>query len=142
MRFIAVSFSLFHQVQEKQGKNKDDTSLNGIRLHCNKGAAVESTVGPKGNWTKIEECRRGLLISFDLRVEGPQLMLDDTAANNIQFSCTDGTRLEGKSTNFGTYGPWSKRCTTGAICGIQTKVEASAQVDSTALNDAKFFCCN
>ncbi|XP_028581569.2 vitelline membrane outer layer protein 1-like [Podarcis muralis] len=138
----AYGFSL--KVQEMQGLTDDDTSLNGIRLHCSTGAVVQSTVGPLGKWTKIKECPKGYLVSFVLNVEAPQGPADDTAANNIRFNCGDGTGLEAKSTDFGTYGRWSKRCKAGAICGIQTKVEAYYEHlrDNTALNDVRFFCCD
>ncbi|XP_053241231.1 vitelline membrane outer layer protein 1-like [Podarcis raffonei] len=138
----AYGFSL--KVQEMQGLTDDDTSLNGIRLHCSTGAVVQSTVGPLGKWTKIKECPKGYLVAFVLNVEAPQGPSDDTAANNIRFNCGDGTGLEAKSTDFGTYGRWSKRCPTGAICGIQTKVEAYSEsfTDNTALNDVRFFCCD
>ncbi|XP_033001646.1 vitelline membrane outer layer protein 1-like [Lacerta agilis] len=137
----AYGFSLKYEVE--QGVIGDDTSLNGIRLYCSSGADVQSTVGPWGEWTEVKECpRNSYLVAFALKVEAPQGPGDDTAANNIQFNCGDGTGLEGKSTDFGTYGHWSKRCTTGAICAIQTKVEAPDEGDSTALNDVRFFCCD
>nr|XP_028582024.1 vitelline membrane outer layer protein 1-like [Podarcis muralis] len=138
----AYGFSLKVKTERYQGVIDDDTSLNGIRLHCSSGAVVQSTVGPWGVWTKVKECPTGYLVAFTLKVEAPQGLGDDTAANNIQFQCGDGTVLEGESTNFGTYGDWSKPCPTGAICGIQTKVKDLALGDNTALNDVKFFCCD
>ncbi|XP_077782844.1 vitelline membrane outer layer protein 1-like [Podarcis muralis] len=136
----AYGFSL--KTERERGITGDDTSLNGIRLHCSSGGVVQSTVGPWGEWTEVKECPRGYLVAFALNVEAPKGPADDTAANNIRFSCGDGVILEGESPTFGTYGQWSKRCTAGAICGIQTKVEAPAPGDSTALNDVRFFCCD
>ncbi|CAI5773276.1 Hypothetical predicted protein [Podarcis lilfordi] len=92
--------------------------------------------------TEVKECPKGYLVAFTLNVQAPQGPANDTAANSIQFSCGDGVILEGESPTFGTYGQWSKRCTAGAICGIQTKVEALAPGDSTALNHVRFFCCD
>ncbi|XP_077783166.1 vitelline membrane outer layer protein 1-like [Podarcis muralis] len=136
----AYGFSL--KAEGKRGITGDDTSLNGIRLHCSSGGVVESTVGPWGEWKEVKKCPKGYLVAFTLKVEAPQLLGDNTAANNIQFKCGDGTVLEGESTDFGTYGDWSKNCTAGAICGIQTKVKDQARGDNTALNDVKFFCCD
>ncbi|XP_077783165.1 vitelline membrane outer layer protein 1-like [Podarcis muralis] len=137
----AYGFSL-KTTPYSQGLVVDDTSLNGIRLHCSGGGVVQSTVGPFGMWLERKKCPKGYLVAFILNVEAPQGPADDTAANNIHFTCGDGTVLEGQSTEFGTYGDWSKRCPTGAICGIQTKVEGITSVDITGLNDVKFFCCD
>ncbi|KAH0625150.1 hypothetical protein JD844_033302, partial [Phrynosoma platyrhinos] len=93
----AHGFSL--KVERGQGWG-DDTAMNGIRLYCTDGAVIESRVGP---------------------VEGRQGKGDDTAANNIQFTCEDGTALTGHGQRWGSFGPWSRRCSSGSICGIQTK---------------------
>lgn len=95
-------------------------------------------------WTGIRWCPKdGVLIAFQLRVEPPQGLGDDTAVNNIKFRCSNGAVIEGQGEYFGDYDAWSNSCTRGGICGIQTNQEPYGGffVDDTALNDVRFFCC-
>ncbi|XP_017542418.1 vitelline membrane outer layer protein 1-like [Pygocentrus nattereri] len=132
----------------------DDTALNGIRLHCvntptgvewnSDFATVKSETGSWGLWKGPKYCPSGMLMAFQLRVEGQQGDGDDTAANNIRFQCS-GVDVDfvGWGTSWGEWGNWSKYCTGKGICGIQTKVEEpQGSGDDTALNDVRFFCCD
>ncbi|XP_053572109.1 vitelline membrane outer layer protein 1 [Bombina bombina] len=141
---VARGFSV--KVEPTQGRG-DDTALNGIRLHCvdrennQKQNTITSKEGPWGYWSSTFWCLDSHLISFSLRVEPPQGDGDDTAANNIRFTCLNNHNIEGSGHSWGTYGPWSLNCKDG-ICGIQTKVEDSqGRGDDTALNDVQFYCC-
>ncbi|XP_067322401.1 vitelline membrane outer layer protein 1-like [Anolis sagrei] len=139
----ATGFAI--KVHAPQGMFKDDTSLNGVRLYCKSGEIIESTVGANGEWSKSKNCPKDHLNSFSLNVESSQGMLDDSGANNIQFRCQNGDVMKGESKEWGHFGPWSKDCEPGAICGIQTKVDLGKTgifSDDTGLNDVKFYCCD
>ncbi|KAL7983307.1 hypothetical protein Chor_000183 [Crotalus horridus] len=98
-----------------------------------------------GAWSDIKYCRgESKLVAFSLRVERPQGPSDDTAANNIQFKCSNNEILVGNSHDWGKFGLWSSSCGPGTyICGLQTKMEViQGMEDDTALNDVRFFCCS
>ncbi|XP_025029497.1 vitelline membrane outer layer protein 1-like, partial [Python bivittatus] len=134
------------KVEPYQGgtRHEDDTALNGIRLFCDDHKFISSTVGKWGAWSAIKYCNQGSkLVAFSLRVEGPQGLSDDTAANNIKFMCSNREILESNSLEWGKYGSWSDTCNPMSfICGLQTKVEIVQGIDDdTSLNDVRFFCC-
>ncbi|XP_029142669.1 vitelline membrane outer layer protein 1-like [Protobothrops mucrosquamatus] len=134
------------KVEPYQGgtSHEDDTSLNGIRLFCDDKKFISSVVGKWGAWSDIKYCRgESKLVAFSLRVERPQGPSDDTAANNIQFKCSNNEILVGNSHDWGKFGLWSSSCGPGTyICGLQTKMEViQGMEDDTALNDVRFFCC-
>ncbi|XP_053407702.1 vitelline membrane outer layer protein 1-like [Mercenaria mercenaria] len=155
----AVGYDL--KIEPRQGRYDDDTALNAIKLFCEypggSGAGeITSTEGRWGVWQGRTKCeRKGFLTSFILQVESYQgYYVDDTSANFAKFKCRDlrgyykekelALSLGSGYGQWGEFGSWSNSCRKGqAICGIQTKVEASRGVhrDDTALNDVKFFCC-
>ncbi|XP_074167802.1 vitelline membrane outer layer protein 1 homolog [Sminthopsis crassicaudata] len=145
--FFASGFSL--KVEPPQGIPGDDTSLNGVRLHCARGDAernthvVTSQSGRWGTWSEPQWCPDGgFLAAFSLRVEEPSTPGDNTAANNVRFRCSGSEELEGPGLEWGKFGSWSDDCSKG-ICGLQTKLEPPSGLrDDTALNDVRFFCCN
>ncbi|NWQ91652.1 VMO1 protein, partial [Burhinus bistriatus] len=117
---------------------RDDTALNGIHLHCQDDSVIESLVGEWGTWISFQVCYGGWLISFSLRTEKSQGGGDGTAANNIQFICSDATLLVGDGLSWGRFGPWRKSCN---ICNLWTKVEPpQGRQDDTVLKNVKFCC--
>ncbi|KAM3927314.1 vitelline membrane outer layer protein 1 homolog [Leptodactylus fuscus] len=134
------------QVERMRGRLVDDTALNGITLYCIKKSTwevvktISSSVGPFGRWGPIFWCKSGFLKNFRLRVEFHDTR-DKTAANNIMFTCSDGSVLEGNGLSWGDYGPWSFDCKKG-IRGIQTRVQGKQGFwrDDLGLTDVKFKC--
>ncbi|KAM7069541.1 vitelline membrane outer layer protein 1 homolog [Molossus nigricans] len=145
--FFTSGFSV--KVEPPQGIPGDDTAMNGIRLHCSRGKVerdshvVESQSGRWGSWSEPLWCPHGgFLMAFSLRVEAPNTLGDNTAANNVRFRCSDGTELEGPGLSWGDFGNWSKPCLKG-ICGLQIKIESPRGLrDDTAVNDVRFYCCS
>ncbi|XP_059580477.1 vitelline membrane outer layer protein 1 [Alligator mississippiensis] len=148
----ANGFSLKVEPAQGSGVERDDTALNSILLYCTDGLQV---IHQQTREDQDQYCRWGqwrvmlwhpslYLTTFSLNVESPQDLADDTAANNIRFRLSDGRVQEGKVDSvWGTFGPWSDQCHSGAICGLQTKVEPPQdRGDNTALNDVRFFCCS
>ncbi|KAA0719671.1 Vitelline membrane outer layer protein 1 -like protein [Triplophysa tibetana] len=151
----AAGFSL--KVEQPQGVVLfgDETGLNGIRLHCidsSKSSSgtyehystVQSDVGSWGQWTNITWCSGGFLTSFQLRVEEFGIWIDNTASNNIRFTCSGtGQVLEGSGTPWGNWGDVSNKCEGKGICGIQTNVDVpQGMFDDTAVNDVCMYCCD
>ncbi|KAG9469486.1 hypothetical protein GDO78_020393, partial [Eleutherodactylus coqui] len=135
------------KVQQSKGPFIDDTALNGIALLCAKDSSreavriIRSSVGEFGSWGHTYWCdSKRFLISFSLRVESTN-KIDKTAANNIKFTCSDGSVMEGDGRSQGSYGPWSTNCEIG-IRGIQTRVQKKRGFlfDDVALTDARFLC--
>ncbi|KAJ3597731.1 hypothetical protein NHX12_001248 [Muraenolepis orangiensis] len=145
--YFAVGFSI--RVESNQ-YGLDDTALNGVRLICARGGdrsflySIESDVGFYGQWSQVQYCPQGVLVSFQLRVEPHQgLFGDDTAANNIRFRCSSNPMLEGPGRSWGEYGSWSHSCPQGGICGIESKMESyQLGLDDSTLNDLRFYCCD
>ncbi|KAK2850882.1 hypothetical protein Q5P01_007158 [Channa striata] len=149
--------SALNDVEDSQGVG-DDTALNGIRLYC-----VDPNNNVNGHYTTVESSVGRQLA----KVEDSQGGGDDTALNGIRLYCVDpnnnvnghyttvessvgrfscsgsGVQLEGDGLSWGSWGDWSNKCSRGAICGLQTRVEGpQGDGDDTALNDVQFLCCN
>ncbi|KAM4036919.1 vitelline membrane outer layer protein 1 homolog [Anomaloglossus baeobatrachus] len=124
----------------------DDTALNAIRLLCTTPTSTDvlkkitSTEGEFGSWGKYFSCPSGFLLGFCLRVETGD-PVDDTAANNIKFTCSDGSIIEGDGQTWGDYGPCSEACPKG-IRGIITRVLPKQGYfrDDLSLTDVRFIC--
>ncbi|XP_075132078.1 vitelline membrane outer layer protein 1 homolog [Leptodactylus fuscus] len=124
----------------------DDTALNGIALHCTEKMSsevvkiIKCTEGAFGSWGPVFWCESGYLKNFSLRVESKS-KTDKTGANNIKFTCSDDSVVEGNGLSWGDYGPWSHDCENG-IRGIQTRVQEKRGFwrDDVGLTDVKFLC--
>lgn len=80
-------------MKTERGTLLDWTAVNGVRIFCGNpldNVALTSSVGPWGDWKDIFYCgSSGYLVGFQLRVERPGLLSDETATNNIRFFCSN-----------------------------------------------------
>jgi hypothetical protein len=127
----------------------DDTALNAVALYCrDRGGREIARISPHpgywGTWGEGANCPQGsFLTHFSLKVEQPQGSGDDTAANSVRFSCSNGQLIEARGQKWGSYGQWSGGFANSAICGVRAKFEEKqGSGDDTALNDLEFFWCS
>jgi len=139
------------KVESDQGDFGDDTALNGVKLLCydSAGAFVgeaASAYEQFGSWQAALYCssRQSFLTGIRLRSKDPSASLDETAANNVDMYCGDGTNLPGGGMHWGEW-TYAVSCPAAtAVCGIKTKVQpyAGGLVDDTALNEVILMCCD
>ncbi|OXB52381.1 hypothetical protein ASZ78_001115, partial [Callipepla squamata] len=97
-----------------------------------------------GEWRSARGCpRSSRVVAFRLRVEAPRGLRDDTAANDADMACSDGTVLRGDGAAGGEWGEWSDSCPPAlGVCGLRTRVEAPQRTrDDTGLNSVQLICC-
>ena len=100
-------------------------------------------MGPWGSWNSHKYCDEGNFVTGAKFRSEEDVFIDDTAGNDLNLECGDGTELHGESST--NWGDWSSMvsCYYGsAICGFKTKVEKAGQSDDTALNAVSFYCCH
>jgi hypothetical protein len=145
----------FRLKSESYQGSGDDTALNAIELICkNRDSGditrIRSAEGQWGTWGKDHMCTNWPPQGFWIQVEKYQGLnkdrtsKDDTAANNIRFTCDggDGSDLAGDPPT--AWGDWTRLsiCPPGMkINGFRTKVERpQGDGDDTALNGMQVLC--
>jgi len=132
----------------------DDTAMNGIAIACYNrwnGAYqgyVTSHAGYWGDWVEwafVNPANTGNpFVSGRMKIESPQGIGDDTAANIAQLKCMNGVWIQPDAHT--SWGSWNSEtaCPSGtAICGVKTRVESQqGGGDDTALNGTAFACCS
>jgi hypothetical protein len=97
-----------------------------------------------GDWGPEEHCGHGAFITgFNLLVESSIGDGDDTAANSMEASCSNGITL--KARNGGPWGAWGlyQYCPSGSVvCGMSLKIEPAIDGDDTSVNDVALHCCH
>jgi hypothetical protein len=130
------------KVEFDQGTFDDDSALNAVDLLCinpmkerpqtNASIAqfevITSSEGHKGVHGIIMECPApGFAIGFEFRSE-PNQILDDSAGNNLNLYCSDGSKLEGYGMGWGEWTP-PLICPRGLrLCSIQTLIEGPSKL--------------
>lgn len=130
------------QVERNQGFLIDDTGLNGIQLECEGGHDTEKIQGPYGRWLDWLTCRKNSHVTaFDLRSVQDRKILDDYGAVNVDMKCSNGVELLGNGLNRGRWSGFKKCPSNTYFCGVKAKIEYTAIVDHTGLNQMSFLCC-
>ncbi|KAB8029210.1 hypothetical protein GCL57_11790 [Fluviispira multicolorata] len=128
-------------LSEEEQINSDDTTLNGIILHCSGGARATSSISKWGSWIKPAYCH-GPAKGFAIQIEPQQGDDDDTAANDFMLVCNDSSIAHAETRTH--WGNWSNiyYCPTGQVIqGLITRVERQRyNGDDTALNGVRMIC--
>lgn len=128
--------------------DRDDSALNSVSFGCS-GSSIElvSHEGWWGSWGEWKSCPAGSYITgARVRSEPDMHDGDDSAANDVELSCSDGkTNLAGFS-NGGKWGEWSKwkSCkATDVVCGFKIRLEDKqpGDGDDSAMNGLQLACC-
>ncbi|MCX4244783.1 M57 family metalloprotease [Paraliomyxa miuraensis] len=131
----------------------DDTALNSVQLLCKdpatgKTSLISSHDGLWGSWYATSSCpgSNNYLKSARMRIESSQGggNEDDTAANDVQFGCSQGETIHAPGgQGWGSWNSW-KQCPSGtAVCGLRSRVESyQGDGDDTAMNGLDLKCCN
>lgn len=124
----------------------ENVGLKGIKLFCNDAKNTTVNIeknGDKGKWTDEVYCKKEKrLTGFRILKKGSKLRFKMMQENyqtvySIQMYCEGGQSLQPGL--YGRVGEWSssKYCPKNqVVCGI------SSQIDTSGLNNLKFFCCD
>ncbi|GLC34633.1 Vitelline membrane outer layer protein 1 [Pleodorina starrii] len=138
--------------QEASCGSCDDTALNGLRMICSAASAGGSSTstltiaeGIWGDWAgATTSCASGAhIIGARLRLEAQQGKGDDTAANSIEFMCSNYKTISQGAGSWGDWGAWVYCPTDSYVCGAQARFESGQQGsgDDTAFNGLRLQCC-
>merc|ERR1719309_18603 len=143
----------------------DDSAVNGVKLRCvTKDGRLTKEISSAeqiwGTWQpKVADCGSGFIRGAQMRSERARGSGDDTAVDDIYFSCTDGSTTGPwyvkYVTDWGTWDAWYKCGSNQAVCGIQTQIDdlvtfsfndtkiiEPRDYDDVALNSMKLYCCD
>ncbi|APJ02734.1 hypothetical protein [Silvanigrella aquatica] len=128
-------------LSEEEQINGDNTTLNGIVLHCSGGARATSSMSKWGSWVKPAYCN-GPVKGFAIQIKPQKGNEDDTAANDLMLVCNNNSIAHAETRTH--WGHWSHiyYCPTGqVILGLITRVEKQQyNGDDTALNGVRMIC--
>ena len=129
---------------------EDDTALNSIELICSNNKRITSKQGIWGSWGQENRCPNGFVDGFIFKAEPYQNILfvqrDDSAANAIRLSGSDGKILYSTEGEWGDWSHWKYCPLHTFVCGLKTQVhdhlKTNEESDYTALNNVILYCCN
>jgi len=97
-------------------------------------------MGHFGKWGEFKKCEEGYAVAFSQKVEKYQGKGDDTALNGICLYCSDGGKICGKESRWGT---WAKSGTCSAgfnKANFKVERHLGNGKDDTAANELRLYC--
>ncbi|KAG2425078.1 hypothetical protein HXX76_013987 [Chlamydomonas incerta] len=123
----------------------DNTELNAVELACNDGSSVRPASGLTGAWSDFATCGSGAYVTAArMRVADPAAEEgDDTAANAVEFRCSDGAVLSPDQGYEGSWRDWVACPTDAFVCGVRLRIQPDQgdKGDNSAMNGMQLSCC-
>jgi hypothetical protein len=147
----AIGYRMRVEPYQGGGLSGDDTALNSVQILCRDPVTlatewISSYDGIWGSWHSSATCS-GLgkhLTGARMRIESPQGSGDDTAANDVQFSCGGSSTIHAPGgQGWGSWLNWAACPAQSAVCGLAVRFEESqGGGDDTAMNGLELGCCS
>jgi len=144
--------------------DKDNTALNGVKVHCDDGTVITSAEGPDGAWSELGKCPDGQKVyGFRVRNRAYTEGVDNSGINDVMFFCRTDSLDATSEIRFGDpardaqpgvvvgkatpakEGGWENELTCGSslfLCGVQVRLYTEQPKDNIGVADMRFFCCS
>ncbi|KAG2452153.1 hypothetical protein HYH02_003185 [Chlamydomonas schloesseri] len=123
----------------------DNTQLNAVELACSDGSRVLPASGLAGIWSDFATCSAGAYVTAArMRVADPASDGgDNSAANAVEFRCSDGAVLSPDQGYEGSWRDWVACPSDAFVCGVRLRIQPDQgdSGDNSAMNGMQLSCC-